>query len=320
MLTLVKNGLVLLLFLAATAASGIAQENFGALAKAACDIAKQNACGPAAAQRGLFQPNADVLAKAAAGLAHDKPDAPKPKVDPPASAEKPTTDKGALDPNTGIQNTGPQRDENTKRIAGIIPNFQSKDDIPENRHRMTPREKYILALHESVDVSAHFGNTFQATIQQADNGQPHYGQGWGAFASRFGALEADQVTWAFFTFGFLPHVLHDDPRYWRKRYGSPWSRIKYSAARTVVTYTDDRRNTFNVPEVLGQLLQQGISTAYYPPVDRNASAVFNNWGINLAYNSAYNVLKEFYPDFLRIAFHRHPKEEDLSSPGAQAKN
>ena len=254
-----------------------------------------------------------LAATAGSGLAQEKPDAPTPKADPPASANKPT-----LDPTAAIQNTSP-RDENTKRIAGIIPNFQSKDDIPENRHPMTPKEKYVLAWHESVDISAHFGNAFQASLQQADNGQPHFGQGWRAYASRFGALEADQATWSFFTFGLLPHILHDDPRYWRKRYGSPWSRIKYAASRTVITYTDDRKNTFNIPEVAGQLLQQGISTTYYPPVDRSASAVFQNWGINLAYNSAYNVLKEFYPDFLRIAFHRHAPMQDVPSPDTQAK-
>jgi hypothetical protein len=73
-----------------------------------------------------------------------------------------------------------QQDENPKRILGIIPNFQSKDeDIPENHAPMTPREKYILAYHQTVDFSAHFGNAFQAVLQQAANGQPHYGQGWG---------------------------------------------------------------------------------------------------------------------------------------------
>jgi hypothetical protein len=57
--------------------------------------------------------------------------------------------------------------------------------------------------------------------------------------------------------------------------------------------------------VAGFLLQQSISTAYYPPEDRSASRVFENWGTSLAFNSAYNELKEFYPDLIRIAFHRH---------------
>jgi hypothetical protein len=274
-----------------------------------------------------------LAADAATSLAQDKPDAPTPNLEPApsrpsqsnmdqksavlsagnsdtavqSSSSNATQDPGGTSANaSGQAPTQPARqDENTKRILGFIPNFQSKDDIPENQAPMTTREKYVLAYHQTVDFSAHVGNAFQAALQQASNGQPHYGQGWGPYAQRFGAAEGDQVTSAFFIFGFLPHVLHDDPRYFRKRYGSVWSRIRYSASRTVITRTDAGTATFNVPQVAGQLLQQSISTAYYPDVDRTATGVFQNWGVNLAYNSAYNILKEFYPDFLRIVFHRH---------------
>jgi hypothetical protein len=251
-----------------------------------------------------------AAASAATCAAQDKPDAPTPKQsDAPStqssSAQKTKAPAGAPS-NTSGQATDPhaQQDENPKRILGFIPNFQSKDDIPENQAPLTPRQKYILAYHQTVDFSAHIGNAFQAALQQASDGQPHYGQGWGPYAQRFGAAEADQVTSAFFIFGLLPHVLKEDPRYFRKRYGSPWSRIRYAATRTVITRTDAGGRIFNTPQVLGQLLQQGISTAYYPEQDRSASGVFEDWGINLAYNSAYNILKEFYPDFLRVVSRR----------------
>lgn len=228
--------------------------------------------------------------------AQDKPDAPAPKAAPSSPAESPSA---------------PQ-DDNPKRILGIIPNFQTKNDTPQDQAPLTVKEKYVLAWHQSVDISAHFGNAFQAALQQASDGQPHYGQGWGPYAQRFGAAEADQATSSFFIFGLLPHVLHDDPRYFRKGNGRVWYRIQYAATRTVISRKDSGDPTFNAPQVVGQLLQQGISTAYYPQQDRSVSGVFQNWGINLAYNSAYNVLKEFYPDFLRIAFHRHPHKD----PGA----
>jgi hypothetical protein len=252
-------------------------------------------------------------------FAQDKPDAPTPKESAaPSSSKEQAPDPGGASSSANVQSSNPNapQDENTKRILGFIPNFQSKDDIPQNQEPLTVKQKYDLAYHQTVDFSAHIGNLFQAGLQQASNGQPHYGQGWGAYADRFGAAEADQVTSAFFIFGFLPHVLHDDPRYFRKRYGSVWSRIKYSASRTVITRTDAGDSTFNVPQVAGQLFQQAISTAYYPPVDRSAAGVFQNWGVNLAYNSAYNVLKEFYPDFLRIAFHRHREAQPATVPSA----
>jgi len=126
-----------------------------------------------------------VAASAATCAAQDKPDGPTPKQSTaPATqsspAEAPTNTSGqASDPHA-------QQDENPKRILGFIPNFQSKDDIPENQAPLTPREKYILAYHQTVDFSAHIGNAFQAALQQASNGQPHYGQGWGPTPSDSG--------------------------------------------------------------------------------------------------------------------------------------
>jgi hypothetical protein len=242
-------------------------------------------------------------------LGQDRPDAPAPKVPPVSRAQVASgqNPSGSTDPI-------PPQDENPKRILGIIPNFQTKNDQPAEYEPLSVKEKYVLAWHQTVDIGAHFGNAFQAVIQQADNGQPHYGQGWGAYAQRFGAEEADQATSAFFIFGFLPHILHEDPRYFRQGKGSIWYRIRYAATRTVITRKDSGGPTFNMPQVLGQLLQQSISTSYYPQQDRSASAVFQNWGTNLAYNSAYNVLKEFYPDFLRIVFHRHKDQAVVGEP------
>jgi hypothetical protein len=241
-----------------------------------------------------------LVASAGSAIGQDKPEAPTPKTTSPPESRA-AREHSPWDSSSSAT----QQDDNPKRILGIIPNFQTTNDTPVEQEPLTVKEKYVLAWHQSVDISAHFGNAFQAALQQASNGQPHYGQGWGPYAQRFGAAEADQLTSSFFIFGFLPHVLHDDPRYFRQGRGSAWSRIRYAATRTVITRTDAGNPTFNTPQVLGQLLQQGISTSYYPQQDRTASGVFQNWGINLAYNSAYNALKEYYPDFLRVVFHRH---------------
>ena len=111
--------------------------------------------------------------------------------------------------------------------------------------------------------------------------------------------------------------MHDDPRYFRKGPSySNWKRLTYSATRTVITRKDSGEPTFNIPQVAGQLFQQSISTIYYPPEDRTAGRVFQNWATTLAYNSAYNVVKEFYPDFLHLVFHRRNHAADPSSQPA----
>lgn len=204
-----------------------------------------------------------------------------------------------------VQDESTENAENPKRIFEIIPNFATTNDVPANQRPMTVREKYILSVHQMFDFSAHIGNAFQSALQQASNGQPHYGQGWGAYGERFAASEGDQVTSSFFIFGFLPAVLHEDPRYFRRGRGSFASRSWYAITRTAITRKDSGEPTFNTPQVLGQLLQGAISTSYYPDKDRSVTGVFAQWGINLAYTGAYSTLREYYPDLLQWVFHRH---------------
>jgi hypothetical protein len=207
-----------------------------------------------------------------------------------------------------------QPNDNSKRILGFIPNFQTTNDDSGNQPALTVKQKYALALNQTLDFSAHIGNLFQAAMQQAWNAQPHYGKGWGPYAERFAAAEGDQASSSFFMFGFLPSVLHDDPRYFRRAHGPKLMRLKYSATRTIVTRKDSGESTFNIPVVAGLLFQQSTSTIYYPPQDRTIGRVFQNWGTSLAFNSAYNVMKEFYPDVIRIMFHRRSPESSVSLP------
>jgi hypothetical protein len=190
-------------------------------------------------------------------------------------------------------------------MFGMIPDFESANDTPANQKPLTVHEKYILAVHQSFDFSAYIGDAFQSGIQQMTNGQPHYGQGWGAYGRRLAAAEADQTSGSMLTYGFFPAVWHEDPRYFRRATGSPASRLWYAVSRTFVTRRDDGTNGFNRSETVGQLVACGISTSYYPAQDRSVGHVFLNWAVNLGYNSGYNVLTEYYIEMLNGIFHHH---------------
>lgn len=190
-------------------------------------------------------------------------------------------------------------------MFGMIPDFENTNDTAANRHPLTIREKYLLSLHQAFDISAHVGDAFQAALQQAGNGQPHYGQGWRAYGQRFSANEGDQISSSILIYGVLPSILHEDPRYFRQGKGSAAARIWYAVNRTFVTRKDRGTSGFNTSETMGQLMSCGISTSYYPPGDRSVGRVFSNWAVNLGGNSGYNVLSEYYPDLMRALFHRH---------------
>jgi hypothetical protein len=231
---------------------------------------------------------------------------PQPTPDSKANSPTPTDANPQADPGAG-KSSDPESEALPKRMFGMIPDFENTNDIPVNRRPLTVREKYILSLHQAFDISAHVGNAFQAALQQAANGQPDYGQGWGAYGKRFAANEGDQITSSILIYGVLPSILHEDPRYFRQGKGPTMARVWYAINRTFVARKDKGTSGCNNSELFGQLISNGISTSYYPPRDRSVSRVFSNWGVNLGGNSAYNVLSEYYPDFMRELFHRHPK-------------
>ncbi len=228
-------------------------------------------------------------------FAQDKPDSPQPKT--PTDAEV----KAA-----GNLKDKEANDEVPKRIFWIIPNFMTTNDQPENQGPLTPYQKYNIAWHQFWDESAHFGNVIQASISQAANGLPHYGEGWGAFGERYLAQEGDQFTGSMLIYGVLPNVLHQDPRYFRKGRGSKLSRIAYATTRVLIARTDSGQPTFNASQVFGQLGQASLSLLYYPQQDRQIRGVLVGWAINQGYNIGWNQLKEFTPD-LGAFLKRHSK-------------
>lgn len=234
----------------------------------------------------------------------EKPDSPQPKTQ---------TDNSKTNAQAGDPLDKEANDEVPKRIFWIIPNFMTYNDQPANQGPLTVKQKYNIAWHQFWDMSAHFGNILQASISQAANSIPHYGQGWGPFGERVAAQEGDQFTGSFLIYGVLPSVLHDDPRYFRKGRGKVLSRVAYAASRVVICRTDSGKNTFNIPSVFGQLGQATISAyTYYPKQDRELEGVFSGWAINQGYNIGWNQLKEFTPD-LGAYMRRHSKKKQAET-------
>lgn len=234
-----------------------------------------------------------MAAHASGAFADEKPDAPTPQPEVLAGLNQGAA--GATAP------AGQAKKSPLELFLGFRRNlapFETLDNAPP----LSVKQKYAYAFHQAEDFKAHLGNVVQAAVQQGLDSQPHYGQGWGPYAQRYGAAEADQVTSCFFIYGFFPHLLKTDPRYFRRKHGSIWSRMNYAASRTLVTRKDSGGLTFNTPQVVGQLFQTGISTAYYPQRDKDPGQVFQSWGLSLVLNSGYNIATEFYPDIWHKVF------------------
>lgn len=191
------------------------------------------------------------------------------------------------------------------RILGVLPNYRTTDGtVP--FERISSGKKLTIAAKDSFDWPNYLVGGAFAGLYQMENAHPSFGQGVAGFARYYGTSYADQVIGNMMTEGFMPILLHEDPRYFRKVHGSMMGRLGYSLTRVLVAKTDSGRTTFNFSEVLGNGIGASISNLYYPE-ERGFADTMSRMGTQIATDSLSNVLKEFWPDIKR---HLHKKQTD----------
>jgi hypothetical protein len=97
-------------------------------------------------------------------------------------------------------------------------------------------------------------------------------------------------------------------------HGSISKRSWYALTRSVWTRDDIGELEFNASGVLGDYTAASISNLYYPKPDRTFGQTAQRGSILLLEDSAFNLLKEFWPDvYDRL---RHRKKQPVETPSA----
>jgi hypothetical protein len=186
-------------------------------------------------------------------------------------------------------------------ILWIIPNYRA-DEVGGVYTPLTPGQKFKVALSDSFDPSAFLVAGVFAGINMAQTQYPSFGQGAEGFGKYYGGAFADQAIGNFMTEAIFPIVLRQDPRYFVKGSGGFWRRTGYAISREVVTRADNGSSQFNTSEIAGNAVAAGISNLYYPAADRTFGKTANKWGQQLALDTFFNVVKEFWPDVRHKVF------------------
>jgi hypothetical protein len=189
----------------------------------------------------------------------------------------------------------------------VVPNYKTVNDPNAVLTPLSAGEKFKLVTHY-FDPFTFAYLTAQAGLEQASNAKPGYGQGLQGYGKRYGADLADGFTNELFVVGVFPTLLRHDPRYIRKGQGGGLARTGYALSRILIARTDAGGHTLNVSEFAGNIVSGAISTAYYPQQDRNVSGIFSRMGVQLGYDSLFNVLKEFYPDLHNKLFKKQKSD------------
>lgn len=213
---------------------------------------------------------------------------------------------------TAQQPSGPQ----PKRTKSKTLENKVLDLISPNRLIVEGRDTKIPPLSTSQkfsQVEKNFVNPFtftgvaiEAGFDQAIDVHHGYGPGGKGYVKRYGADLADVASAQFFGIGVYPSLFHTDPRYYRMGNGTFVARAVYSVTRVLTTRTDSGHQRFNAPEILAAATSSGISRTYYPADERNAGDFAYSMGSRIAFDAAYNLAKEFWPD-VRIRLFGRPK-------------
>jgi hypothetical protein len=172
---------------------------------------------------------------------------------------------------------------------------------------LTASQKIDLAFRSSIDPFT-FGAAFLvAGYHEALDEDTGFGWGAEGYFKRSGAAYLDAVGGTMIGNGFLPALLHQDPRYFRLGYGSATHRILYALATNVICKHDNTGKWEpNYSNVGGNIIAGAISNLYYPPQNSGWGQTISNGMIVTAEGGIGSIFQEFWPDISRKFLHKDP--------------
>ena len=189
----------------------------------------------------------------------------------------------------------------TSRIMGVLPNFTAVDSNTQ-LPRLTTHQKFVVAMHDSVDYSSFLLVAGLAGKGLYSNAIPALGSGAAGFGRYYWREFTDQVSGTFFTEAIFPAFTHEDPRYYTLGKNGFFRRTSYAITRVVVTKNDRGNNEFNLSEIGGNASEAALSNLYYPADERGFSKTAKNFATQSVITAAANVLKEFWPNIRKNVF------------------
>lgn len=218
---------------------------------------------------------------------------------PPASTLPDAPSHSATQPATDASKQQP------KRILGVMPNFRavSAGAIPPPP---TFKQSLKIATQNSFDYSSFIFVGITSALAYGTDAHPQLGSEPSAYWAYYWRGFVDKTDGNYWVICLLPTVFHQDNRYYAMGEGGFWKRGTYAATRIFVARKYNGDNTFNISEVGGRAIAQGISTTYYPSASNTGEKLAEKYAYALGRDALTNVFREFWPDIATHLLHRHP--------------
>ena len=225
-----------------------------------------------------------------------------------AFAQQGPPDQPAAPPAPPVQNAVPQPQAGTSNdhMFDLIPNFLTLENAS-NVPPLTTGGKFKAVARGAFDWGEFVWIAAVTGVDQGENTEPAFHQGWEGYGKRYAANFGDGVIENFMTSAVLPSILKQDPRFYQSSHGSFLHRLGYAASRILITRGDSGAPQFNFSEIFGSAIAAGVSTySYHPHEDKTVVNTASVWGTEVGYDTLSYVFKEFWPDIRKKVFHQKP--------------
>jgi hypothetical protein len=143
-----------------------------------------------------------------------------------------------------------------------------------------------------------------AAVDQARNRPSEWGQGWGAYAERYGSHVGQYAIQRSIRYP-VQALDHEDPRYFRSKRTSYPGRFGDAFLHTIWLHSDSGEMMPAYSEFFGDYGAAAISRAWWPRRFHHGSAIFIAGSDTILIDAGINVLHEFAPDVKRFLGFRH---------------
>jgi len=181
------------------------------------------------------------------------------------------------------------------RPSVYIPNYKPGDVMC----ALAPKDKFVLFVQDTVNPFTLLNVAFNSALDQAEDSEKRFGQGWEGFGRREGANEASDATGRFFSEFLFPTMLSEDPRYYRLGRGGGRRRLLHALKHAFVAHSDSGGPMPNISEWAGTTSGVLLSDVYHPGTTHGPGSIASQVSWNVLQDSGFDVLREFWPEIAR---------------------
>jgi hypothetical protein len=175
---------------------------------------------------------------------------------------------------------------------------------------LTQPERNKIYLKTMINPLGYLKAGFSAGIDQWKDKPPEWEQGASGYGKRYANIFGQYSIQRTATFG-LGSVLHEDNRYFNSGKKGFWARTGYAVVSGVLARHDDGTRHLSISQLGGVAAGAFLSRTWQPPSQHSLGDGAVSFGITMASNMGFSVVKEYLPDIGRAIRNTHKKS---SSP------